>query len=110
MKLRNARHSSNTLPTQLSELLSIGSIYIYESIHVSDDETLDVVGRLELPLCAKTVRTVSMLDLEGRGKRKRGKRKRGKRKWGKEGEREKEEEKWEKRTWLPNGRSGCYAI
>jgi hypothetical protein len=71
MKLRNTRYSRNTLPTQLSELLSIRSIHIYKSIHVSNDETLDVVGGLELPLCAKTgfCQLVSMQTWkEGKGK------------------------------------------
>jgi hypothetical protein len=60
MELRNTGHGSDTITSQLSELLSIGCIYIYESIHVSNDETLDVVGGLELPLCAKTIRVVNI--------------------------------------------------
>lgn len=55
MKLRNTRYSSDTFTSQLSKLLAIRSIHINESIHVSNDEALDVVGGLELPLCAKTV-------------------------------------------------------
>lgn len=60
MELRNTRYSSDTLTSQLSELLSIRCIHVYESVHVSDDEALDVVGGLELPLRAETVLHVSI--------------------------------------------------
>lgn len=55
MELRHRRHSSDPIASELSQLLSITGIYVYEAIHVSDDETLDVVRGLELPLRAKTV-------------------------------------------------------
>jgi len=55
MELCNTGYGSDALTSQLSKLLSIRCVDVYESIHVSDDEALDVVGGLELPLCAKTV-------------------------------------------------------
>lgn len=55
MELRHRRNSSNTITSELSQLLSIAGIYVYEAIHISNDEALDVVRGLELPLRAKTV-------------------------------------------------------
>lgn len=55
MELRHRRHSSDPITSELSQLLSIAGIYVYEAIHVSNDEALDIVRGLELPLRAKTV-------------------------------------------------------
>lgn len=55
MELRHRRNSSNTITSELSQLLSIACIHVDEAIHISDDEALDVVRGLELPLRAKTV-------------------------------------------------------
>lgn len=49
VKSRDCRDSRNAIPAELGELLTIACVDIYETIHVSNDETLDAVLWRHLP-------------------------------------------------------------
>jgi hypothetical protein len=55
VKLRDGRHRGYAISTQLRELLSLGSIYVHEPIHVPYAKPLHSVPGLGLPLCSKAV-------------------------------------------------------
>ena len=55
MEFRNGGHSSDTVTTQLCQLLALRGVDIDETVHISDAEALDVVLWVLLPLGAESV-------------------------------------------------------
>lgn len=53
MEDRHGRHGSDAVASELRELVARAAVDVYESVHVSDAETLDGGLRVLLPLGAE---------------------------------------------------------